>query len=355
MRRLKRERGAVAVMVAILAIPLIAAAALGVDIAALAAERQQLQNGADAGALAIAQVCAKASVAAPGGCVAAGVAPTPTVGADKIAQDYALSNSNDKEALAAVVRPPASLTLSPTAGEVTVENTGIREHWLAPVIGIDASNIRTTATAVWGATNKGTSLPLTISLCEITKLIAAGDPTFSFNSATGNYESKSPSGNKVPIRLPHPSNPDECKPNGAPQYVPGGFAWIVSDSPGACSATTQIGELVGSDTGNNVKCDAAYLKSLVDSGKVITIPIFDNMTGSGANAKYRVYGYVGFKLTGFGFAGNSAYQYNNNPFCSGSGNDQCIVGIFSNVVVKDGTLTPGAPSLGGKTIRLIKK
>jgi Flp pilus assembly protein TadG len=347
MRRLKRERGAVAVMVAILAIPLIAAAALGVDIAAMAAERQQLQNGADAGALAIAQVCAKATATTPGECV--------TTAADQIAQDYALTNSNDQEALATVVRPPESLTLSPAAGEVTVENTGVREHWLAPVIGVDASDIRTTATAVWGTTGGGTSLPLTISLCEITKLIGAGDPTFAFNPTSGYYESAAPSGNKVKIKLPHPSSPDQCKPAGASHYVPGGFAWIDPDGLSECSASTQIGDLIGSDTGNNVKCDAPYLKSLVDSGKVLTIPIFDEATGTGGTAKYRVYGYVGFKLTGYGFGGSAAFKYNNTGFCTGTGSDQCIVGIFSNVLVPDGTLTPGAPALGGNTIRLIKK
>ncbi|KAE8765551.1 TadE/TadG family type IV pilus assembly protein [Georgenia thermotolerans] len=356
MRRLKRERGAVAVVMAILAVPLIAAAALGVDIAAMAAERQQLQNGADAGALAIAQLCAKASAAAPGDCTAGGTTPNRAVGADKIAQNYALTNSNDQEVLAGVVRLPAPLTLSPTTGEVTVENTGVREHWLAPVIGVDASNIRTTSTAVWGAINHGTSLPLTISLCEITKLIAAGDPTFKFNTATGNYESNAPSGNKLAIRLPHPSSPNECIPNGSPQYVPGGFAWI-TDGLNQCSAATKIGDWIHSDPGASVyqPCDAPYLKGLVDSGKVLTIPIFDKAQGTGSNATYRIYGYVGFKLTGFAFNGNAEFQYKNTGFCTGSGNDQCIVGIFSNVLVPDGTLTPGAPALGGKTIRLIKK
>ncbi|WP_418606589.1 pilus assembly protein TadG-related protein [Georgenia sp. SUBG003] len=46
------------VVVALLMVPLIGFAAISVDVAASYAERQQLQNGADAAALAVAQECA---------------------------------------------------------------------------------------------------------------------------------------------------------------------------------------------------------------------------------------------------------------------------------------------------------
>ena len=44
MQRLKDERGAVAVMVALLMVPLIGFAAIAIDVAAMWAERQQLQT-----------------------------------------------------------------------------------------------------------------------------------------------------------------------------------------------------------------------------------------------------------------------------------------------------------------------
>ena len=65
MQRLKDERGAVAVMVALLIIPLIAFAAIAIDVAAMWSERQQLQTAADAGALAIAQDCARGTCGTP--------------------------------------------------------------------------------------------------------------------------------------------------------------------------------------------------------------------------------------------------------------------------------------------------
>ena len=65
MQRLRDERGAVAVMVALLMVPLIAFAAIAIDVAAMWSERQQLQTAADAGALAIAQDCARGACGDP--------------------------------------------------------------------------------------------------------------------------------------------------------------------------------------------------------------------------------------------------------------------------------------------------
>ena len=54
-----KERGAAAVLVAFSMVVLLGFAALAVDVGAMYAEKTQLQNGADATALAIAGDCAK--------------------------------------------------------------------------------------------------------------------------------------------------------------------------------------------------------------------------------------------------------------------------------------------------------
>ncbi|WP_258933500.1 pilus assembly protein TadG-related protein [Nesterenkonia pannonica] len=60
MQRLKNnDRGAVGVIVALMLVPIMILAALAIDVAAMHATKQQLQTGADAGALAIAQDCAR--------------------------------------------------------------------------------------------------------------------------------------------------------------------------------------------------------------------------------------------------------------------------------------------------------
>ena len=67
MRRLKartdKERGATGVLVAVMMLVLIGAGAMAVDVGQIYAERAQLQNAADAGAMAAAQQCHNAAAA----------------------------------------------------------------------------------------------------------------------------------------------------------------------------------------------------------------------------------------------------------------------------------------------------
>ena len=82
-RREDAERGAVAVIVAIMMVVILGCAAIAIDVSAMWAEKRQLQNGADAGALAIAQNCAR------------GACGTPST----TAQTYAVANRNDGQVL----------------------------------------------------------------------------------------------------------------------------------------------------------------------------------------------------------------------------------------------------------------
>ena len=61
MRRMKHrdERGATAVVLALLMVVMVGFTALAVDVGALRWDQKQLQNGADAAALAVANDCAK--------------------------------------------------------------------------------------------------------------------------------------------------------------------------------------------------------------------------------------------------------------------------------------------------------
>src|ERR1700712_5098129 len=102
-RRMRDDRGAVAVLVAILMVPLLGFAAVGIDVAAMYAERQQLQTGADAGALAIAQDCGRGTCGATSG----------------TAQALATSNLRHASSTAAVT--------ALSAAQVTVRNSGIKQ------------------------------------------------------------------------------------------------------------------------------------------------------------------------------------------------------------------------------------
>ncbi len=137
MQRVKDERGAVGVVVAMLMVPMMGFAAVSIDAAALWTQQLQLQTGADAGALAIAHDCA------------IGACGTPS----QTAQTMATQNMNSDAATATVIALSSS--------QVTVRNTGIRNYWFAPVLGYESSTITTQATATWGAPIGGTAVSAT--------------------------------------------------------------------------------------------------------------------------------------------------------------------------------------------------
>lgn len=337
----KRERGAVAVVVGLLAIALMTAGAVSVDVANLWSDKRQLQNGADAGALAIAQACASGEPCPAG------------PGADPTAQGMAVANKNDGDAAGVVTE------ISTAAGKVTVQTTGTTEHWFAPVIGVDQTGVDASATAVWVAATGGTSsLPLTFSVCEIAELATLAGTDFVFNSATGQYELVAESTVESVIYLAHPGSASakesNCAPLSSGVTVPGGFSWIVPDS-GVCGSTTTIGQVVGSDPGNPgpAACTEAYLYSQL--GKTVMLPVFGASAGSGAGATYTVHGYVGFTLTGFLLqtsASGGPIKYNHSG-CS-AGNGQCIKGTFSFITDSTGGPAVPAPDWGASTVRLTK-
>lgn len=74
-------------------------------------------------------------------------------------------------------------------------------------------------------------------------------------------------------------------------------------------------------------------------GTVLLFPVYDTMTGSGANATYHVVGWVGFHLTDFDARGSSG----------------SITGYFTEVVWTgiQATSSSGQPNLGARTVSLI--
>jgi hypothetical protein len=311
MQRVNDERGAVGVVVAILMVPLMGFAAIAVDAAALWTQRLQLQAGADAGALAIAHDCAL-------GTSLCGI-PLST------AQDLANGNVNLDVATATVTALSSS--------SVTVRNSGIRDYWFAPVLGIESNNIDTDATAIWGAPTGGTAvLPLTFSYCEFVLQTGGLLPstltqrTVYFTKSSGLVGCTGPSRN----------------------VVPGGFGWLTVNS-GTCNTTSAVSGLIESDPGNSVpsSCSTADLTAL--HGKKVLLPIFDQAYSSGSNAGYRVYGYAAFQITGYHFGG----QYSWNPPCGG--NERCIRGYFTRFVGEADSFDfgPTAPNLGTSLVKLV--
>jgi len=308
MQRLRDERGAVGVVVAMLMVPIMGFAAISIDVAALWNQRLQLQTGADAGALAIAHDCAL------------GLCGSPAL----TAQTMATANMNTDTPIATVI--------SLTSSSVTVRNSGVRNYWFAPVLGFESSTITTEATATWGAPTGGTAvLPLTFSYCEFGAQTGGLVPssitqrTIYFTKSSGVVGCTGPSNNAVP----------------------GGFGWLPVNS-GTCNTTSAVSGLIPSDPGNSVPSSCSTSDMATMQGETVLLPIFDQAYDSGSNAIYRVYGYAAFVITGYHFGG----QYSWNSPCNG--NDRCIRGYFTKFagVLEAFDYGPSAPSLGVSLIKL---
>jgi Flp pilus assembly protein TadG len=308
--RLADERGATAVLFALLLVPLLGFAAIAVDIGSLYADRAKLQVAADAAALAVAQDCAR------GNC--GNMAAT--------ASSMVVANMG-----AATAAQPV-LSNSPLS--VTVTGATPQKHWFAPVIGYDSTAVHATATVGWGGPSQGTAvLPLTFSWCSFAAQTGGGLPTGT--TAATIYLSK--------------TTPDTCfGPSG--NAVPGGFGYLMSDT-GTCKTTSALNEQSPSSTGNTPPsgCNNTDFTNYV--GKTVLLPIFDVSGLTGSNAWYHVYGYAAFTLTGYFFGG----QYSSSPKpCNG--NARCVSGYFTRFVeLSDAwAYSPSAPQLGSSVLRLIR-
>ena len=139
--RLEGERGATAVIFALLLVPILGFAAIAVDVGSLYADRAKLQISADAAALAVAQDCAR------GAC------------GDMLATASSMILANDPDG------NTAQPVLSNSPLSVTVTGSTPQQHWFAPVIGHDSTAVSATATVGWGGPSSGTAvLPLTVTL-----------------------------------------------------------------------------------------------------------------------------------------------------------------------------------------------
>jgi len=307
-RRLDDERGAAAVVLSLLLVPMLGFAAIAVDIGALYAERARLQVGADAAAIAVAQDCSR------GNC------------GNMLATAQGLITANDTEGTAA--RP----VLSSDPLSVTVTGGTPKEHWFAPVIGHESTRVSATATVGWGAPSGGTAqLPLAFSWCEFT------EQTGGVSSTTEQY-----------VGLPK-KTVTNCPGPQSGNPVPGGFGWLVADS-GTCQATSHIGGWFRSETGNNPSqgCEVADLTAT--QKQTVLLPLYDAVRGTGSGAEYHVYGYAAFTITGYHFGG----QYSWNAPCKGD--DRCLSGYFTRFVeLSDAwNYSPDAPALGSSILRLIR-
>lgn len=252
------DDGAVAAFVAVLCVVLFGAGALAIDVGAMYAERRQLQNGADAAALAIALGCAKDQIS----CQVASV---------NVAAQYANANANDGETN--VGRP----LIDSAAGTVTIDTSTLNDgsRALPPVFGrvlqgneYDGVTVRATATARWGGPIHQLASPLGISSCAFL--------------AGGGY-------NVMPVvgegTLIH-DEPEAC-----------GFGWL-NDSPCTDEVDWNVNQAVDVGTVPEEDECRTLLRELVNQGKrgvPVVVPVYD----ASGESDTAVAGFAAFVLTGY--------------------------------------------------------
>jgi hypothetical protein len=290
MRRLTRsEDGVVAVMTALLMVVLLGMSAIVIDMGMLYAESAQLQSGADAAALAIAQDCAADNC---GNYVAT-------------AERFANANANDGRSTAAPVIVGNTVTVR--TGTLTGDGGTALQHWFAPVLGIDSTRVGAVAKASWGSPSKATVFPFTAPKCIFDQ--AATDVEFWITSESA------------------------CV-GASEQWLPGAFGWLDEDGHKNCRASVDVDQVImggapGKSGPQNCHID----------GETILLPVYDRKSGQGNNVSYVIHGFAAFQVTAHSWPSQQLRQ----PGC-----DKCtgVKGKFITLVSLEDLQSFGVEELG---------
>jgi len=278
------ERGAISVIVAIMLVVLLGSAAIAVDVGVLYSEHAQLQNGADAAAIGVAQKCARNS--------ADTLCTTSTLAATLANQNALDGTSNVR-----------SIALDTTGRKVVVNTTAAESGappdsvslFFADVLGIPTAKVGAKSSAVWGSPKAGTTaFPLAFSICQVKGYVDGA----------------------IQLLQDHGQNANaSCNygPSGA--AVAGGYGWLKQDT-GKCGATIDLAVSEGgSDPGNNApsNCDATLNKWGADitAGRkvIVLLPVYNQITGTGNGAIYSLISFAAFDVTGWRFSGGTGLPY----------------------------------------------
>lgn len=386
----RNEKGAIAVIVAVLFGfgVMTAAAALSIDVGNINTNRRQLQNGADAVALAAAKQCVTTGVcpnASDTGLIAlenANANPNAAAGVSGIRRvDGATPICGVGGSLPACATSPSTGNLQECPQPVPAGTNYIRvytqttnaagTHLLPYSFGAaiagggKGANQQTCASVAWGPAIPPAPFPVTFSQCEYTSAAsnhfappAGATPGY---GATGNAAGNTiwPTAAVEVVLETAKKSPNCTSWNG--HVAPGSFGTIDNL---ACHATVDSGGWIQGDAGNSTPCSDSELHAML--GTIVYIPIYDCFTGTKGsfanctNGKnhdwFHMTGYAPFYLTGFYFSGSGSAGNSIFPPDGGakpcSGGSRCISGWFTTDTLDTTIDTSGAPSFGSLAIQL---
>ncbi|MCO4263371.1 Tad domain-containing protein [Pseudarthrobacter sp. MDT3-26] len=322
------ERGAAGVLVALMMLAMIGAGALAVDVGQIYAERAQLQNAADAGALAGMDLCKDA-----GGCT--------QTDAEALAAALANSNSNDTKSTVQSVdlSVPGEVSVTTSTKDGTT-NAGFLSKMFASVLDAPAATVGATATAKWLYPTKGiTVLPLTFATCEFNE---DGMPHKILTQGGG--------GGAQDCNGLNPSN----------QIIPGGFAWLQPDGNVGCKVTAEVGQWSLTSAGGAVPngCMDLFNPALNPTlaNSTVALPVYKYTckgmpaaqfgSCNGSSVQYYIEKWAGFKLQAWSFTGQAKYD----PTSVFSGSQKGLYGTFVGYSADPGLFTGGSTTPTGNVV-----
>jgi Flp pilus assembly protein TadG len=381
MRRLRavragRERGAVAVLIAILlgSGVLLTCGALVVDVGGAYAERAQLQNGADSAALATANACAVSTTACTG-----------STDASTAAGWFANANANDgTSALTAVCGHAANGRLqacptgsqltgcqstAPAAGSNYAEvhtrtRTSSGSGFLPPAFGRAVLGSRypgmqedACARAEWGPpaiSDDLGALGITVSRSEWLGAVGQDcteSATPQYNRAqTLNFHDPSSSGSTTCGISDGGAGADSSGAFGLTQPSPSN-ACLTGFTTNALSGSTTYGVVTGRQPGTFGSCLSGQLKPKIDGRQAVFLPIYDDRVpiANGTKGEYALWRIAAFVITGYCWGGQ-LYPSSLNVSCPSS--TDSIFGYFTQAVMPTGSIGSGKDA-GAYVVQLV--
>ncbi|MCB5272966.1 hypothetical protein BJG92_00478 [Arthrobacter sp. SO5] len=281
-----------AVITAIFMVVMLGMAAIVVDVGMIYAERFQLQNGADAAALAIAQDCAAKRCTNP----------------EATATALAGKNAHDGVSAATAVISGRSVTVRTSTA--TPDGGSAVRHWFAPVLGIESTEVEAVAKASWGSPSKATVFPFTAPRCM-------------FDSAPTDVE----------LWITSTST---CTGSGG-KTLPGAFGWLDEDVKNSCRTSVDVDQVIGGDPGKSGPKDCHI------DGTTILLPVYASASGNGNHVSYVMDGFAAFKVSAHSWPSEKRSE----PGCS---NCTGIKGKFITLVSLADLQSFGVEELDGKPL-----
>ena len=352
------ERGAIGVLIGVLigGGVLFGMGALAIDVGQLYQNRAELQNGADAAALAVADSCAL------GTCATYLASQNATGNASQLtgnnaAVDLVCGSGTGMSACPGggtgarydcPANPPGGTnyvdvhTSTRTAGDSTLLPP-VFARTLTGNSGYAGTNVKACAQAEWGAPTSANTIAFTISAC--TWYVYTNNGT-SFAEPPPYPPHSVPAPSFDHILFEHGSQ--GSKTTGCPPYqpsgqdAPGNFGW--TNDSGNCSTFINSGSY-GGNTGASVSgdCQTALQNDWANKA-LVYLPVYSAISGTGSGVTYTLLGFAAFVITGYHITGSFKAPDWLNSANNCKGNDFCIDGYFTHGLI------PSTGGLGGNDL-----